>query len=241
MSQNTTSAVMQQRSEPRESLDDFPTPPWATRAICRRIAEYSPRRLEDMLARDPCANRGHMVRPLQEHFAEVYAADCHPYRPDFKVADFLFPEPLHTVDWTFINPPFKQAEEFIERALDTSRYGVVCIARTSFLESEGRGKPDGLFARRRPSHIYQFAERVVMLRGRLVQSGKPDPFNRDENDEPRKASTATSYCALVWHLERDNRTTLFDWIPPCRREFEVPGDYPSEPDGLAQLYRRAIW
>lgn len=34
MSQNCSSAVMQQRSEPRDSLDDFPTPPWATRALC---------------------------------------------------------------------------------------------------------------------------------------------------------------------------------------------------------------
>ncbi len=34
MSQNRSSAVMQQRSEPPDSLDDFPTPPWATRAIC---------------------------------------------------------------------------------------------------------------------------------------------------------------------------------------------------------------
>lgn len=239
MSQNTSSAVMQQRSEPHDSLDDFPTPPWATRAICRRLMDYTPRPLGDLMARDPCANRGHMVRPLQEHFAEVYAADCHPYRPDFKVADFLFPEPLKMVDWTFINPPFKLAAQFIERALATSRYGVVCIARTSFLEGEKRAL--NLFRDHRPSHIYQFAERVVMLRGRLVQSGKPDPFNLDDDDEPRKASTATSYAALVWHLERDNRTTLFDWIEPCRSEFEVPGDYPSEPDGLATLYRRAIW
>jgi hypothetical protein len=239
MSQNTSSAVMQQRSEPQASLDDFPTPPWATRAICRRLMDYTPRPLGDLIARDPCANRGHMVRPLQEHFAQVYAADVHDYGAGFAQADFLFPGPLHKVDWTFINPPFKLAEEFIERAIETSLAGVVCIARTSFLEGEGRAA--GIFARHRPSHVYQFAERVVMLRGRLVQTGKPDPMNLDDDDEPRKASTATSYAALVWHLARDNRTTLFDWILPCRRDFEVPGDYPEHPQGLAKLYRRAIW
>ncbi len=42
--QNRSSAVMQQRSEPHDSLDDFPTPPWATRALCEYIARYSARR-----------------------------------------------------------------------------------------------------------------------------------------------------------------------------------------------------
>lgn len=34
MSQNTSTAVMQRRVEAHDSLDDFPTPPWATRALC---------------------------------------------------------------------------------------------------------------------------------------------------------------------------------------------------------------
>lgn len=37
MAQNTSSAVMAQRSEPHDSLDDFPTPPWATRALIKRV------------------------------------------------------------------------------------------------------------------------------------------------------------------------------------------------------------
>ena len=38
MSQNRSSAVMAQRKEPPDSLDFFPTPPWATRALCERLA-----------------------------------------------------------------------------------------------------------------------------------------------------------------------------------------------------------
>ena len=37
MSQNTSHAVMNQRREARDSLDDFPTPPWATRALCEHV------------------------------------------------------------------------------------------------------------------------------------------------------------------------------------------------------------
>lgn len=33
MSQNTSHAVMQQRHEAHDSLDDFPTPPWAGRMV----------------------------------------------------------------------------------------------------------------------------------------------------------------------------------------------------------------
>ena len=35
--QNTSHAVMAQRFEAKDSLDDFPTPPWATRALLEHV------------------------------------------------------------------------------------------------------------------------------------------------------------------------------------------------------------
>jgi hypothetical protein len=35
--QNTSHAVMAQRTEAKDSLDDFPTPPWATRALIEHV------------------------------------------------------------------------------------------------------------------------------------------------------------------------------------------------------------
>lgn len=35
--QNTSHAVMAQRIEAKDSLDDFPTPPWATRALIEHV------------------------------------------------------------------------------------------------------------------------------------------------------------------------------------------------------------
>lgn len=236
MAQNTSSAVMAQRSEAHDSLDDFPTPPWATRAICSRIARDT--RLTDLSARDPCAGRGHMVRPLQEYFSEVYAADVHDYGAGIAQRDFLYPGEISMVDWTFINPPFRLAEQFIERAIETSRKGVVCIARTSFLEGERRAA--GIFAIHRPDAIYQFAERVVMLKGRLVQAGALDPENLDGDGDMRKASSATAYCALVWHRDRNTGSTWFDWIRKCRADFEVDGDYPSPVYDIARLHRSVL-
>ena len=39
MVQNISHAVMAQRHEAKDSLDDFPTPPWATRALLEHVLE----------------------------------------------------------------------------------------------------------------------------------------------------------------------------------------------------------
>ena len=147
MTANTSSAVMQQRREAHDSLDDFPTPPWATRALCERLQNewdqilggkapgWTPGK---MICREPAANRGHMVRPLTEYFASVEASDIHDYGAGFPVRDYLFGSPPPMVDWTITNPPFRLAEQFIDRARETSRHGVAVIVRTAFLESVSR-------------------------------------------------------------------------------------------------------
>ncbi len=37
MAQNVSHAVMAQRHEKMDSLDDFPTPPWGTRALMEHV------------------------------------------------------------------------------------------------------------------------------------------------------------------------------------------------------------
>lgn len=209
MTQNRSSAVMQQRHEAHDSLDDFPTPPWATRALCRWLTDLSRSPLELMTCREPAANRGHMVSPLLEHFRSVEASDVQDYGVGFPVADFLFPAPLAPVDWTITNPPFRLAEQFIERALETSRAGVAMIVRAAFLE--GVGRYERLFAVRPPSDVLQFSERVVMHKGRLAPEG----------------STATAYAWLVW-IQGCEDTTRLRWIAPCRKQLERRDDYLAE-------------
>lgn len=216
MTQNTSSAVMQQRAEPHHSLDDFPTPPWATRALCERLYLGWVRRACDPhkhagpppfdgTVREPAANRGHMVRPLREYFAQVEASDVHDYGAGFPVRDYLFGPPPLPVDWTITNPPFRLAQQFITRARETSD-GVAMFVRSAF--TEGGDRYRNLFAQDRPHLVLQFAERVVLHKGRLSEKG----------------STATAYCWLVWHRGRANHCEL-DWIAPCRKRLERKGDY----------------
>jgi hypothetical protein len=199
---------MQQRSEPHDSLDDFPTPPWASRALCEWLSSRcASLPLGIWTCREPAANRGHMVAPLREYFGSVEASDIYDYGYGFPQNDYLFGPAPDMVDWTITNPPFRLAEQFIERMAATSRIGFAVIVRTMFLESVGRY--EALFSRLPPAFVLQFAERVVMHKGRLAPEG----------------STATAYAWLVW-INGENDTRL-RWIRPCRKGLERPEDYAS--------------
>ena len=85
--QNTSHAVMAQRVEAANSLDNFPTPPWATRALIEHvIADAGPFRKLSCL--EPACGAGYMARPPKEYFGKVKASDIHPYGYG-SVADFL--------------------------------------------------------------------------------------------------------------------------------------------------------
>jgi hypothetical protein len=207
MTQNTSSAVMQRRSEPHDSLDDFPTMPWATRALCEYL--ISPQTVGYSLkldsVREPAANRGHMVRPLKEYFGRVEASDIHDYGAGYPVQDYLFGPPPPRTDWTITNPPFRLAEQFIKRGLESSN-AVAVIVRSAFLEGVGRHRD--LFTVHPPRLVLQFTERVVMHKGKLAPTG----------------STATAYCWIVWRGPTSG-STHFDWIAPCRKRLERAEDY----------------
>lgn len=214
MTQNTSSAVMAQRAEPHDSLDYFPTPPWATRALCEMLlgAELIEPGLGTVW--EPAAGEGHMAAALAEYFREVWASDVHDYGVGLPRADFLGAlasdprsafDPALRPDWVITNPPFRLAQAFIEQAGMVALEGCAMLVRTSFLEGVGRWRE--LYRRRPPNFIWQFTERVPMHKGRLVPTG----------------STATAYCWLVW--VEGAQGTGFGWIPPWRGRLERESDY----------------
>ena len=229
--QNRSTAVMQRRKSGPEALDYFPTPPFATRALCEYLADELGS-LDRLSAWEPACGELHMVRPLREYFASVRASDVHRYCDDHDLIDFTLTGATEPpVDFVITNPPFTLAQEFIETGLRVARIGVAMLVRSAFLESESR--LDELFSITPPSLVLQFAERVVMLEGRLVRKGDIDP----RSDKP--ASSATAYCWLVWlNVDRDGRPgwdsdTRLRWLPPSFSRLERIGDYPvSAPEIL---------
>lgn len=205
MSQNTSHAVMAQRHEAHDSLDFFPTPPWATRAFCRHVLPaVDIHDLKALTVWEPACGDGAMARPLAETFGRVIASDIHPYGFG-DVLDFIGMEKPHKPHWVITNPPFRLGEQFVQRALEVSTRGAAMLVRTAFLESLDRYR---LYQAFPPALVAQFVERVPMVRGRL----------------DRKASTATSYCWIVWR--HGSQRTEMMWIPPSRKLLDRDADWP---------------
>lgn len=205
--QNKSHAVMAQRSEAKTSLDDFPTPPWATRAFVESILGGK-ETLNKLSCLEPACNRGYMSVVLAEYFDSVTSSDVFDYGFG-TVKDFLASEYEEgSFDWVISNPPFKLAEAFIEEGLRVAKHGVAMLTRTVFIESNGRY--ERLFNVNPPTVFAQYAERVPMVKGRL----------------DKKASTATGYGWLVWQ-KTPNSFTQLKWIPPSRKVFEKETDYLS--------------
>lgn len=220
--QNRSHAVMAQRSEALDSLDDFPTPPWATRALIEHVISRK-HDVSRMTCLEPACNRGFMSMVLKEYFAEVRSTDIYPYGYG-EVRDFLeVPYAAGSVDWVITNPPFRLGEDFIRKGLNVARRGVAMLTRTVFIESVGRY--DRIFSQRPPTKFAQFTERVPMVKGRL----------------DKKASTATGYCWLVWEKDSRKKSQLV-WIPPCRKILERKTDYsiPQREEPLNKTLRSEV-
>ncbi|WP_022699380.1 SAM-dependent methyltransferase [Euryhalocaulis caribicus] len=213
---NTSTAVMNRRVEPADSLDYFPTPPWAARAFCAlALGGLAAGRLQDRTCWEPCCGEGHMASALQESFARVFSSDIHPYGAG-RVHDFAHGLPQHQPrpDWIVTNPPFNRFLEFALHAMTLAEEGVALLGRTTVTEGGTRFKK--LYSPHAPNAVFQYAERVPMTRG------KYDPT----------VGSATAYAWLVWMKDPEtgawgvplgmSRWTL---IPPCRKRFErLPAD-----------------
>jgi hypothetical protein len=205
-------AVMQNRRTGLDSLDFFPTPPWATRALCEHV--LAPVAVRSAVW-EPAAGAGHMSEVLKEYFGMVLPSDVHDYGHGYLVGSFVgegvdvLQWPLaFPPQWIITNPPFNLALEFAYRALDVASRGVALLVRSAWLEGGDRYRR--LFHLRPPTTVALFSERVPMVKGRW------DP----------KASTATAYAWVVWRQsEIKDFPTRLVWIPPgCRTSLTKPDD-----------------
>ena len=234
---------MATRIAARDGVDDFPTPPWATRAFLHYVFGGALGRIaSEHDVAEPAANRRFMSKVLAESFRRVHESDVKDYGAGVPVFDFLQLErdragaqfaftapPAHLVDggvdWIITNPPFKDLNLWLPICDRVARKGFALTARLQAIETEGRfdlyrqwqgalGRGHVLFA--------QYVERVAMVEGRC----DPD------------ANSATAYCWIVVDKERRFASPFsvqaldwapVIWIPPCRDRFERRGDYRVQP------------
>jgi hypothetical protein len=185
---------MASRKSPASALDFFPTPPWATRALCEEILGGPAYGLKVRTAWEPCCGAGHMAEPLKEYFGAVFSTDVRDWGyGDRRDLDFIFAtaaDAPFAIDWVITNPPFTLAEEIFERAWTIAHAGVAMLLRLQWLEGGERHR--SIFdTDRRPTWFCPFAERVPMIEGVW------DP----------EASSATAYAWFVWQ----RRTVAPKW------------------------------
>lgn len=207
-------SAMASRREPPDSLDFFPTPPWATRALLRDVLPLALRGEEVFRAWDPAAGEGHMAEVLREALPIVHASDIFDYGRGYRVMDFLAADTgrLPRVELIATNPPFNGFVDFALRALALAPV-VAFLLPPRYLE--GSKRYEAVF-RDNPLTLYApFVERVPMVKGVW------DPT----------ASTATAYAWFIW-VRGAEPLPLFQ-IPPGRRKLY------AHPDDISRFARVA--
>lgn len=211
MTGNRSSAVMAQRKEAPDSLDYFPTPPWAARAFCEHVLGLQDGTSE-MTVFDPACGEGHLLHGFADYFAKTIGSDVFDYGAGFPLGDFLDQTlgmqfvPDENPDWIGTNPPFNAALQFLKQAVAIRpKAGIALLLRTTWLESIDRYN-EIFSGALKPSSVWIYSERVPMTKG------KYDP----------SASSATSYAWFVWkshHLySGGTNATLIEWIPPGQKD-----------------------
>lgn len=230
MTSHRNRGARERRVEPHDSLDDFPTPPWAARAICEHLRLVLGLDLPAMTLWEPAFNRGAFARGAMDYFGDGYFTDIFDYGTGEidAMVDFTMAPPGRDVDIVATNPPFRLAAEFIERGMQVSRVGCAFLVRNAFAEGAERWR--SIYRDNPPTQLLYFSERVVMLKSRLIRDGDFDPVatefarRKDPDAGDRKASTTRASMVAIW-LHNHERLPCA-WVPPeTRLRLEKEGDY----------------
>lgn len=151
---------------------------------------------------EPCAGEGHIAEELRKHGHTVYTSDIieRNYALD-EVKDFLDPLdtdiPANGLFHIVTNPPYKYAQEFIEKGLTIIQDGckVAMFLKLTFCEGKKRKK---LFQQYPPKTIYVSSSRIPC--------GKNGDFSFVDT-----SGSAVCYAWFVWEKGFKGNTTL-KWI-----------------------------
>lgn len=191
-------------------LELFPTPPWATRVLFEYVlpmiyGERGPVRIES--CREPAAGLGHLAETIKEYCAHVLMSDVVDYPLEdgsrmsdhgLQLIDFCCePSPSEPspeqAEWVCTNPPFKQTEAFLQRALKVASRGVALLQKQTWLT--GGERYAQVYLETPPDLVAQFVERVPMCLGGY------DP----------RASSDMDYAWFIW-LTPGERRLFCNWL-----------------------------
>jgi hypothetical protein len=187
-------ASKETRHKLADRKDDFYASPLeAVDSLLAIEADYLPRFIWE-----PACGDGAIVMPFRAvgyrvHATDLVARGC----PDSEAGcDFLMPFPVPAgVEGIVTNPPFKNADEFVIKALSIVPY-VAILARIAFLEGIER---KGLFAHSPPARVHVSSRRL--------------PTMHRDGWEGTKVGSAMCFAWFVWDRAHAGEPVIrwFDW------------------------------
>lgn len=111
------------------------------------------------------------------------------------------------VDNIITNPPFNQAQEFVEHALTIARRKVAVVQRLAFLEGQRRKR---MFERTPLARIWVSSRRACMPPGAGFSDGQRDQWGALRTQEGRGGAIA--YAWFVWDKAYSGPPSL-GWLP----------------------------
>ena len=166
--------------------DFFPTPAWATHALIDN------ERFAGDIWECACGN-GAMSDVLGTPGNRVISTDL--FRRGFGEAGIDFLEVDRRAPNIVTNPPYNSAEGFVAAGLKKADRKFALLLRLAFLE--GANRANTIFARKPPSRIWVFSERITFYPAGAVQKG----------------SGTTAYAWFVWDKDANGSTEL-KWFRP---------------------------
>jgi hypothetical protein len=166
--------------------DYFPTPAWATHALIDNESFDGP------IWECACGN-GAMSEVLAKTGNEVISSDLYNRGYGEAGVDFLMAKRKAANIVT--NPPYNSAEGFVAAGLAKADRKFALLLRLAFLEGGNRQRT--IFAKRPPSRVWVFSERITFYPAGAVQKG----------------SGTTAYAWFDWDNGATSGTEL-KWFKP---------------------------
>ena len=137
----------------RESDDFYATDPKAVDMLCN-LEKFSQTILE------PACGQGHIAKALESHGYKVLAYDLIDRGYGTTGIDFLALDKQNVNADVITNPPYKLAQEFVEKAISVIAPGhkVAMFLKLTFLETARRRE---LFKKYPPKTVYVASQRIA--------------------------------------------------------------------------------
>lgn len=176
----------------REENDFYATPPIATEALLKifNIDKNIP-------ILEPCCGKGHISKILEKNGFKVISNDLIYRGYGNGGINFLLDKNKEMNYNIITNPPYKYAQQFVEKSMEYVKTGnyVIMFLKLTFLEG---GKRYKMFQKYPPKYIYVFSDRV--------NSSLGGDFEKDN-----EYGGAVCYAWYIWEKGYNGKPTI-DWI-----------------------------